>query len=102
MCWVWTLKIDIDIPYKLFKEVFLEDRLTLFNWAAERYKIEYRDVIIEESRHGNTHITVLLKHRVDCGKALRLKFLLGDDRRRVYFQLERLKAVGDPYDLFFR
>ena len=56
---------------------------------------------IKQSKSGNIHINIMIDKEFDYKDILKIEFFLGDDRKRVYFKNERLKAVGDAYDFFF-
>ena len=96
------LLIDIDIPLEVFKERFMDDWLKLLDWVLGLFKLELKDMYVKKSRHGNTHITLWLEYPIPCDLALRVKFLLGDDRKRIYFQLTRFLKTGNPFDFFFK
>jgi hypothetical protein len=95
-----TLFIDLDIPFNDFE--------TYFKFAYEKllsnvlneygYSIEYKKY--SESKHGYTHLVVIIDTCISFDKLLLLKFLLGDDRNRINLELWRYKTIGNPLDYF--
>ena len=97
-----VLLIDIDVPFDVFKQRFLDAWRGLLDYVAKAYEVTPRLLIVSRSRSGNTHVTLAIRECVSYEKALLLKFLLGDDRKRIALELWRLENIGDPWDFFHR
>lgn len=95
-----VLLIDIDIPFDTFRETFQSLWLDLLDYVVSKYHITPRLLIVSRSKSGNTHITLAIKECVSYETAIKLKFLLGDDRKRVALELWRLGRIGDPWSFF--
>lgn len=95
------LKIDIDIPYNVFLNEFYNEWKKLLECAKKMYDFDIKFLDIVKSKSGNIHINIVMSKKFDYKTILKIEFFLGDDRKRIYFKNERLKASGDPYDFFF-
>jgi len=95
-----TLFIDLDIPFNDFESFFKIAYEKLLNYVLNEYgyTIEYKKY--SESKHGYTHLVVVIDSCISFEKALLLKFLLGDDRNRINLELWRHKTIGNPLDYF--
>ena len=95
-----TLFIDLDIPFTDFETFFKIEYEKLLNYVLNEYSytIEYKKY--SESKHGYTHVVIVIDSCISFDKLLLLKFLLGDDRNRINLELWRYKTIGNPLDYF--
>ena len=95
-----TLFIDLDIPFNDFESYFkiAYEKLLSYVLSEYGYNIEYKKY--SESKHGYTHVVIIIDSCISFDKLLLLKFLLGDDRNRINLELWRFKTIGNPLDYF--
>jgi len=95
------LKVDIDIPMPLFKQV--ED-----TWTSTRRLMlkhlgfQVADIVIQPSQNGKVHAWIHIstpKPLSPVEKAL-IQFLLGDDHNRSRLNFERAKRTPSKFDSF--
>lgn len=88
-----TLKLDIDLPFRLFWALAGE-------WIATRrlilkyYGLELREWAIRRSPSGKTHVYLTVDRELSAREIAKLQFMLGDDHSRALFNFARL-AFGE-------
>ena len=96
-----VLKIDIDIPIDIFKEVEAEWIITrrAILWVL-CYKV--RDIIIHKSQNGKVHawITIETSKPLEPKEKAMLQFLLGDDHNRAKLNFLRATKTPEKFDSF--
>ena len=96
-----VLKIDIDIPWDIFKRL-------KYTWVATRRAIlstlgyELADWIIHRSQNGKVHawITVEVRKPLSVWEKAELQFLLGDDHNRSKLNFLRAEKTPEKFDSF--
>ena len=98
---VEVLKVDIDIPMPLFKQV--EDAWTSTRrLMLEHLGFQVADIVIQPSQSGKVHAWIHItapKPLTPLEKA-KLQFLLGDDHNRSRLNFERAKRTPSKFDSF--
>ena len=96
-----VLKVDIDLPWKLFTEIkehWEKTRLSVFI----HFNLTVKDIVYQPSQNGKTHVWVHIESPrplTPYEKAL-IQFLLGDDHNRSKLNFERALRTPSKFDNF--
>ncbi|MEM4827789.1 MAG: hypothetical protein QXK07_07120 [Desulfurococcaceae archaeon] len=96
------VKIDIDVPYDLFKKVLMDKYLRVVEYVVE-HVFGYHITSIRSfvSPGLKTHVYIELRECVDEAHVILLQFFCYSDHRRFVFNLQRLVNLGKSLDRLY-
>lgn len=95
------VKVDIDIPYKLFKNIFLDHYVESISIVYKALGYNIQSIRIYPSPSLNTHVYIEIDKCVEFPKLVILQFLACDDHRRILHNIKRFIAFNDPMDRLY-
>lgn len=64
------------------------------------YNIKYKYIKLERSTNNRVHVKILLSKEVSVEEGLWLQFVLGDDHKRVFFNMLRFEHWKEETERF--
>jgi len=98
---VKTIKLDIDIPYDLWSELFSMIFVKKLEFCLSIYDLHIDMLNINKSRNSNVHIHIVLKEMIDPITYYHIKYCLGEDHKRLVWSYRRYMKTGKILDFFW-
>lgn len=97
-----TVKVDIDVPFKLFKSIMIDKYITAIEIVVEEvFKLHVSSIRVTMSPGLKTHVYVELKECVDEKTIILLQFFCYSDHKRFVFNLDRLLNLRNSLDRLY-
>jgi len=94
--------IDVDLPWSLMEKYELREILNeKINFCLSRFNIKAKFVNITQSQCGNVHVHIITYDDIDPKIAIKLKFCVGEDSKRLRHSIRRFEKLGKLLDFFW-
>jgi len=97
-----VILLDIDIKWEVMERYALFDLLSdKITYCLSHFYVNAKSVFVEKSQCGNVHVHIVLDKEIDGDTAIRLKYCLGEDGKRLMHSVRRYEKTGKLMDFFW-
>ena len=96
-----VIKLDYDTPYCEWIQDQYNDWYKRLSIVESILNMKFNYCSFEESKGGNTHVTIYIKKDFSDLEVLAIQAILGSDYVRETFNLRRIRAGQKNWDILF-